>query len=184
MINREEALALLQKYIRDQDLIRDSLAVESLLKVLAKKLQEDEELWGLVGLLHKLDYQYTSPDNDKRGTIAAQILEGLLPESAINAIKAYNYTHTGYIPTTILDKGLITAETTIGLIYASARSLPSKSLLDLNVDILFSKYNDSNFAPDISRNKIRLCVDIGFDIETFFTISLDTLQNIFFEVKP
>lgn len=184
MINREEAFVLLQKYLRDQDLISYSFAVETLLKVLAKKLHEDEELWGLVGLLHKLDYQYTSRDNERRGTISAQILEGLLPESGINAIKANYYSHTGYIPTTLLDKGLITADATIGFIYASARSIPSKNLSDLNVDILFSKYNDSTFATDISRNKIRLCVDIGFDIETFFTISLDTLKNISFEVKP
>ena len=107
MICREEALVLLRKYIKDQDLINKSFAVEALLRELSKKLQKDEELWGLVGLLYNLDYQYTSLDPGKRGSLSAEILEGLIPENAVNAIKANNYMYTSYIPTTTLDKSLI-----------------------------------------------------------------------------
>jgi len=184
MICREEALVLLRKYIKDQDLINNSLAVEALLKELAKKLQKDEELWGLVGLLHNLDYQYTSLDPGKRGSLSAKILEGLLPENAVNAIKANNYMYTSYIPTATLDKSLITTEATTGFIFASAKALPSKKILDLNLDVLLKKYNDSTFATDFSRNKIRLCVDIGFDLEDYLGLCLNILQHLSFEINP
>jgi len=163
--------------------LNNSFAVEALLKELAKKLQKDEELWGIVGLLHNLDYQYTSLDPGKRGSLSTEILEGLLPENAINAIKANNYMYTSYIPTTTLDKALITAEATTGFIFASTQTLPSKKILDLNLDFLLKKFNDSNFAPEFGRNKIRLCVDIGLDLQEHLMLCLNVLQHLSYETN-
>jgi predicted hydrolase (HD superfamily) len=176
IISREEALALVRKYIRDQELFRNSLAVEALLKELAKKLQKDEELWGLVGLLHNLDYEYTNTDPEKRGRLSSQLLEGILPEDAINAIKANNYIYTSCIPTTTLDKTLITAEATTGFIFASTQAVPSKNIMDLDSGFLLEKFNDPNFAPEFNRNRIRLCVDVGFELGEYLVLCLKILQ--------
>ncbi len=176
IISREEALALLRKYIRDQEILKNSLAVELILKELAKKLQKDEELWGLVGLLHNLDYEYTKLDPGNRGSLSTQLLDGLLPENAVNAIKANNYMYTSYIPTTTLDKTLITAEATTGFIFASLKAIPSKNILDLDINFLLEKFNDSDFAPELNRSRIKLCLDVGFELEEFLGLCLKILK--------
>ena len=90
MINREEAFVLLKRYLKDADSFKFSLSVEAVLKKLAKILHRDKELWALTGLLHNLDYEYTARELENRGTISAQLLDGLLPDSVVNAIKANN----------------------------------------------------------------------------------------------
>ncbi len=177
MINREEAFILIKKYLRDEDNIKYSLAVEAILRELANILERNEEIWGLVGLLHNLDYEYTSSDPEKRGTLSAQLLDDLLPERAVNAIKANNYTHTDYIPTTSLDKSLIAVDATVGLIVATIHTTPTKKLSDLDLERLMNKFLDSSFASRINRNKIQLCNDIGLDLETFLKLSLDILKK-------
>ena len=183
MINREEAFVLLKKYLRNEDNIRHSLAVEAILKVMAKMLDRNEELWGLTGLLHNLDYEYTINAPEKRGIFSAQILEDLLPESCVNAIKANNYMHTDYIPTTSLDKSLIAVDATTGLIRTTADSMPSKKLAEVNLESLMDKYNDSSFAQAVNRHKIQLCVDIGLELKTFLGLCLDTLKQMSVELN-
>ena len=80
MLDRNEAFILIKKYLRNRNSIRISLAAEAILKELAKKLYKNEELWGLTGLLHNIDYEYTLNDPEKRGVISSQILDGLLPK--------------------------------------------------------------------------------------------------------
>lgn len=178
MINREEAFVLLKKYLRDEDNIKYSLAVEAVLREMAKRLDRDEELWGLTGLLHNLDYEYTSSEPEKRGNLSAQILEDLLPESGINAIKANNYMHTDYIPTTSLDKSLIAADAATGLIIVTTRSMPSKKLAEVDLEILMDKFYDSSFATRYNRSKIQLCADIGIELGAFLELILNTLRKI------
>ena len=178
MINREEAISLLKKYLRDEDNIRYSFAVEAILREIAKQLERDEEVWGLTGLLHNLDYEYTHSEPEKRGILSAQLLEDLLPKRAVNAIKANNYTHTEYIPTTSLDKSLISVDAVTALIITTARSLPSKKLSEVNINILMDKLDDPNFAVKANRSRIQLCVDIGIEIEAFLKLSLEVLKKM------
>jgi len=178
MINREEAFILLKKYLRDESNIRHSLAVEAVLREVAKRLDRDEELWGLTGLLHNLDYEYTSSDPEKRGTLSAQLLEDLLPESGVNAIRANNYMYTDYIPISSLDKSLIAADAITGFIIAMAHSMPSKKIVAVDFEILVKKFNDPSFAARYKRNKIQLCIDIGIELEVFLELVLNTLKQI------
>jgi len=178
MINREEAFILLKKYLRKEDNIRYSMAVEAILRVIAKKIQRDEELWGLTGLLHNLDYEYTENEPEKRGILSAQLLENLLPENAIYAIKANNYLHSDNIPTTSLDKSLIAVDAVVGLIIITKQLMPSKKIVELDFKTLINKFLDITFVPDFNRNKIQLCEDIGIEIEAFLDLSLNTLKQI------
>jgi predicted hydrolase (HD superfamily) len=178
MINREEAFVLLKKYLKEPGSIKYSLAVEAVLREVAKILYRDEELWSLTGLLHNIDYEYTRGELEKRGTLSAQLLEDLLPENGVNAIKANNYTHTDYIPTTSLDKSLIATDAICRLIIATALSTPSKQLSEVDLNMLISKYKDPSFASKISRHRIELCIDLGIELKSFLTLSLVTIKSI------
>jgi hypothetical protein len=177
MINRTEAVALLEKYLQDDKLIKHSLAVETILREMAKKLDKDEELWGLTGLLHDLDYEYTKKEPEKHATISAQILDGLLPENGVNAVKAHNYQYSEYIPTTSLDKSLIAADAVSGLIIATALVMPSKKLSEIRLETLKNKFYDTSFARGCNRKRIELCTDLGIELDSFLDLSLQVLQN-------
>jgi len=97
MITRDESFALLGKYLKDDKLLKHSLAVEIILVKMARNLEEDEKLWSLTGLLHDLDYEHTQDNPKEHANVTAQILEGLFPNDGVNAIKAHNYMHTDYI---------------------------------------------------------------------------------------
>jgi len=178
MLSREEAFVLLKKYVKDVNLIKNSIIAEAVLRQIAKRLGKDEELWGLTGLLHNLDYDFTRENPEKRGILSTDLLENLLPEESINAIKANNYMHTDYIPITSLDKSLISTAEFAGFIVTVAQSMPSKKLSEVDVDTVLSRFNDPNFATIYNRNKIKLCEDVGFNINHFFKLSLITLKQI------
>ena len=178
MINREEAFVLIKKYLRDEKNINYSLAIEAVLREMAKRLERDEDLWGLTGLLFNLDYEFTSNEPEKHGSLSAQLLEDLLPQRGINAIKANNYMHTDYIPTTSLDKSLIAADTATGFIIATAKSMPSKKIVEVDLLKLMNKFDDPTFANRFNRNRIQLCTDIGIELETFLELILNILKQM------
>ena len=178
MINRKEALNLIKKYLRESDNIKHSFATEAVLKEIAKLLNKDENLWGLSGLLHNLDYEFTDNHPEQRGTLSAQLLEDLLPNNAINAIKANNYLYTDYIPVTLLDKSLIAVVALAGLIIATARSMPSSRLSEVNLEVLVEKFKDETFAQRYDRSRIKLCTDTGIELGSFFNFSLIKLKEI------
>ena len=178
MLTRDEAFKLIKKYLRNQDNIKDSLAVEAIMGEIAKTLGKNRDIWSLTGLLHNLDYEYTAREPEKRGNLTAQLLEGLLPENSVNAIKANNYMHTDYIPTTSLDKSLIAAGAASGLIFVTVKSTESQKLSDVDLPTLIEKYNDSTFAVRFNRKRIGLCADAGLDLNSFLALCLVALQKI------
>lgn len=178
MLSRDEAIALLKKYLKSDKLIKHSLAVEAIMQEMAKKIGKDEEIWGITGLLHDLDFEYTQRDPAKHATITAQILDGLIPEACTNAIKAHNYMHTDHIPTTTMDKSLIAADAVSGLIIATALVMPSKKLADVKLETLSKKFNDASFAKGCNRKRIELCLDAGIELEPFLKLSLEALIKI------
>ena len=178
MISRKQAFIVIKKYIKDEDYIRKALAVECILKRMAELLEKEVELWGLSGLLYNLDYQYSASSPEQRGVLSAQLLDGLLPEVAVNAIKANNYMHTDYIPITSLDKSLIAAVTASDFIIAIVHESESKKIKDINLDDVIVKFNDSNFAARYNRNRILLCEDVGMQLEFFLNLCLEEMEKI------
>ena len=169
MINRNEAYKLLQKYIKNEKLIKHSIAVEAIMKKIAYFLQEDINMWSLVGLLHDIDYEYTINNPESHATVSAQILEGLIPDNCINAIKSHNYIHTKYIPITSIDKSLIASDAVSGLLISSALVMPSKKINEVKLSTLTKKYKDKTFC--------KLAANL-FDVEPGIMIN-EIPQNIF-----
>ena len=178
MIGRQQSFKLLNKYLKNENLIKHSLAVEAILREMAKKLNEDEEIWALTGLLHDLDYNYTKDEPEKHTTLTAQILEGLVPKEVINAVKSHNYQHTIQAPETSLDKSLIAADAVSGLIIATALIVPSKKLSDVELKTLINKFKDKSFARACDRRRIALCADVGIELNEFLKVSLNALNSI------
>lgn len=178
MLSRNEAYDLLKKNLQTENLIKHSLAVEAILKEIAKKLGEDPVLWGITGLLHDLDYDFTKNEPKRHSLITTNVLDGLLPEEAINAIKAHNYQYTAQIPQTFFDKSLIAADAVSGLVIAAALVMPSKKISDVTSKTLMTKFKDKSFASGCDRKRIELCKDMELDLQIFLELSLNALKNI------
>jgi predicted hydrolase (HD superfamily) len=178
MIGRDQAVKLVKKYLKDLNNIRFAVAVEAILRKIAEIYDRDPELWGITGLLHNLDYEYCASNFQNLGTLSTQILDGIIPESSVNAIKANNYMHTDYIPITSLDKCLIAAVTSAELIIHIANNISSKKLSDISLPLVMTKFNDSSYASNLSRNRINICEDVGIDIKSFLEICLNALNEI------
>ena len=178
MLSREEAVNLLTKYLVDEKLIKHSLAVEAILREMARYLHEDEELWGITGLLHDMDFEYTKEEPQKHTVVTAQMLSGLVPENSIDAIKSHNYTHTAQLPINALDRALIAADAVSGLVIATALVVPTKKLADVKSVTLINKFKDRSFAAGCDRKRILLCEDTGLELDKFLELSLKALQDI------
>jgi putative nucleotidyltransferase with HDIG domain len=182
MLSRNEAYGLLKKNLRTENLIKHSLAVEAILQAMAKKLGENPELWGITGLLHDLDYDFTKNEPERHSLVTIQVLNDLLPEAAINAIKAHNFEYTAQIPQTYIDKSLIAADAVSGLVIAAALVMPSKKISDVTSKTLMAKFKDKSFAAGCNRKRIELCEDMELELQIFLELSLDALKNIAVEL--
>lgn len=178
MLSRDEAISIVNNYIKDEKLLKHSLAVEAIMRALARRLHKDEDIWGLTGLLHDIDHEYTQENPMEHGITTCKVLDGLVPDEVLRAIKAHNYKYTQQIPTNLLDKALIASDAVSGLIIATALVMPSKKLSEVRVETLMDKFKDKSFARGVDRERINMCQDIGLSLEEFLELSLRSLQSI------
>ena len=152
-ITRAQALALLQKYNREPFHIFHGLTVEGTMRYFARKMGEDEDFWGLVGLLHDVDFEkYPEQHCLKAPELLSEI--GAEPEF-IHAVCSHGYGICCDVePTLPMEKVLFAADELTGLIGAAARMRPSKSVMDMEVASLKKKFKDKKFAAGCSRDVI------------------------------
>lgn len=185
MISREEALDFLNQKIENKNIIKHMLATEALMRVVARKFQQDEEKWALAGLLHDGDY---SPDVpvEKQGV---QVTEWLcekgyeIPDGVEHAMAAHNWHHTGIAPESKMDWALFCGDSLTGLIVAATLVLPSKKLTDLTVESVLKRYKETSFARGTRRGEIAMCEEkLGIPLEEFVKITLESMQGISLEL--
>lgn len=181
-MTRDEALKLLNEHIKDKSLINHALETEAVMRGLARHFNEDEELWGIVGLLHDIDYMRTKDNHKEHGLIAInEILKDKLPEHALYAIAAHNMEGTNVPPKSTLDYALRCGETVTGLIHANALVRPNK-MQGMKPKSLKKKMKDKSFAANVSRDRILECEKIGLDLNKFFEIAINEISSIAKEV--
>ena len=178
MLDRADALRLLEENVRDKKIILHMIAVGAIMKEVARYFGEDEELWELVGLLHDIDYERTKNDPSKHGLVAEEILGSLVSEEVLRAIKSHNYENTGVEPKTRMEKALIASDAVSGLIIACALVMPSKKLEEVKVETVKKKFKQKDFARRVSRERILFCEEIGIPREKFFELALNALKEI------
>jgi hypothetical protein len=182
MITRDEAFALLRKHNSETNLIHHALESEAVMRGLARKLGKDEELWGLTGLLHDLDYAVTKEDEARHGLNTAELLEGQLPVEALDAIRRHASEMNGAeAPQTDFDFALRCGETVTGMVHAGALVRPTK-IEGMQPKSLKKKMKDKAFAASVNRDCIRECDRIGLELGEFLQIAIDSVSGIAAEV--
>lgn len=182
-MTREEALQFVKQNIKNQNLIKHMLATEAIMKALARKFGENEEIWGLGGLLHDIDYEKTEGQPEKHGLVAAEMLENKgIKEEIIYTIKAHN-SKTGVERKSLMDKALYTVDPLTGLIVAATLVLPDKKLASLTLESILNRFKEKRFAAGASREQIKTCGNFGLSLEEFVKIGLKAMQNISKELR-
>jgi len=182
MLTRQEAFSLVKKNVSKRNVIFHMLAVEAIMRSAARHFGEDEEHWGLIGLLHDIDYEKTERTPEKHGLLAEEMLKGLVPENVIRAVKTHNSQHTGVKPESLVEKALVACDAISGLLVACALVMPSKKLAEVKVETVAKKFRDKDFARGADRERISMCEEIGVSKEKFFEMSLDGLKSIASEI--
>jgi putative nucleotidyltransferase with HDIG domain len=150
---RDEALTLLQEYNQNEALIRHALAVEGVMRYAARKRGEDEETWGVIGLVHDLDYEKFP---EKHCHKSEEILRQRgWPEEYIRAVLSHGWgICTDVEPKTDLEKTLFAVDELTGLIAATAMVRPSRSVLDMTTKSVKKKWKEKAFAAGVNRQII------------------------------
>jgi putative nucleotidyltransferase with HDIG domain len=175
-MNRAEAFALVGEYTHNPSLIKHMLAVEAAMRAYARKLGEDEELWGIVGLLHDFDYERwpNPPDHPLKGS---EILRQRgYPEDVIYAIKS----HADYLPDCprvhLIDKALYACDELAGLVMAAALVRPN-GITDLTASSVKKKMKSKGFARNVRREDIeRGAADFGVDLTEHIQSVIDAMK--------
>jgi hypothetical protein len=154
------------------------LAVEAIMRSLAKYFTEDQDKWGLIGLLHDIDYEKTETTPEKHSLLAEEILRGIVPDEIIKSIKTHNHRYTKVMPETRMEKALIASDAISGLLVACALVMPSKKLADVKVETVAKKFKDKDFARGVERKRILACEEIGISKDKFFEIALSGLKSV------
>ena len=169
MLTRNEALALLKEYNESDALVKHGLAVEGVMRHFARKYGEDEEKWGIVGLLHDLDYEKYP---DQHCVKVQEIMqERDIDPEIIRAVASHGYGICVDIePQSQMEKVLYTIDELTGRVNATAIMRPSKSVLDLETKSVKKKFKSKGFAAGVDREIIkkgceRLEMDLGDVIE-------------------
>lgn len=163
--SREEALTLLKQYNQSETLINHALAVEAVMRYLARKRGQDEDQWGIIGLIHDLDYG-KFPEEHCHKTQAILEEHGW-PEDYIRAVVSHGWgLCTDAEPKTELEKTLYTIDELTGLVAAAALVRPSKSVLDLEAKSVKKKWKQKSFAAGVNREVIEKgALMLGKDLE-------------------
>ncbi len=163
-MNRSEALAIVNQMVKNSNLVNHMLAVEAAMRFYAKKFNEDEELWGVTGLLHDFDWEI-HPTLDQHPQDGAAILrEKGVPEEIVLAVLSHA-DHTGVPRSTPMRKALYACDEITGLITAVALVRPSKSLYDLTASSVKKKWKDRAFAAGANREEITQATqDFGIEL--------------------
>lgn len=177
MLDRQEALRLLNENTPEAHLIQHALASEAVMRGLARRLGRDEETWGLAGLLHDLDYSATKEDSSRHGVMFADLLQGKLPDEAVQAIRAHAWEMNGVEPKSDFDYALRCGETVTGLVNAAALVRP-EGMAGMQASSLKKKMKDKAFARNVRREVIRECEKLGLELTEFLSIAIESMSEI------
>ncbi len=169
-INREDAMNLLREHNQEIQHIRHALAVEATMRHFAKISGEDEDLWGLAGLIHDVDWETTRDDYTKHTHVGAGWLKTAgYPDEIVRAVLAHGWGICSDVePLTAMEKHLYAVDELTGFVTAVALVRPGKSLSDLEIKSVKKKWKDKAFAKGVDR-------DVILKGTTILDISLDDL---------
>jgi putative nucleotidyltransferase with HDIG domain len=179
---REEAFRLLSEYNQSDSLIKHAVAVEAVMRHFARKRGEDPEKWGIIGLIHDLDYE-KFPEEHCRKT--GEILkEREWPEEYIRAAVSHGWGICSEVePVTELEKVLYAVDELTGLVTTSALVRPSRSVMDLTAKSVKKKWKDKRFAAGVNREVIEKGAErLGIDLTELIDETISGMREVAEEI--
>lgn len=186
-MTRDEAFGLLKTYMQTPNLIKHSLAAEAAMKGIYRYLHQDdfdpraEEVWGITGLLHDLDYEVAQKEEklELHGRLLFDRDPNLVPDPIQHAIKAHNYTKTGTDPQSDMDWAIATVDQLTGLVVSSALIHPDKKLHAIDPEFVLKRFHTPGFSRGVDRENIKNCESkLGIPLMEFIRITLESMQQI------
>ena len=175
---RDEAYELLKTYNQNDALIKHALAVEAVMRYMARQFNQDEEVWGVVGLIHDLDYEQF-PDQHCHKT--AEILrEHQWPEELIRGVMSHGWgICTEVEPVSDMEKTLYAMDELTGLVAATALVRPSKSVMDVKVKSVKKKWKEKSFAAGVNREIIRQGAEmLGMEVSDLIDKAILAMREV------
>ena len=180
--SREQALDLFRKYNKSESLLKHAFAVEGVMKYLARKSGEDEEKWGIIGLIHDLDYEMYP---DQHCAMTEKILrDNRWPEEYIRAVLSHGWGLASNVePLSKLEKTIYAIDELTGLVATSALVRPSKSVLDMEARSVIKKWNDRKFAAGVDRSVIEKGAEmLGVKLDELITDCIMGMREVAEEI--
>ena len=180
--SREEALTLFRKYNQSDSLFKHALSVEGVMRYMARKHGEDEEMWGVIGLIHDLDYEKYP---DQHCTMTEKILrEEGWPEEYVRAVISHGYgICSDTEPQSLLEKTLFAVDELTGLVATSALVRPSKSVMDMEARSVRKKWTDKRFAAGVDRTVIEKgAAMLGVELSDLITDTIMGMREVAEEI--
>ena len=175
-MTREEALALLKEYTKSESLLKHAYAVEAAMRAYAKKFGEDEELWGVVGLLHDFDYEMFPAEHPMKGS---KILKEKGVSEDIRKAILGHASYTGIPRETLMAKTLYAVDELSGFLVAVTLVRPNKSVSEVKVKSVKKKLKDKSFAAKVNRDEIREgAEELGVPFEEHVEFMIKALSGV------
>jgi uncharacterized protein len=176
-MRREEALEFVRKRLGDGPTTAHCLACEACMRALAPRFGEDEELWGLAGLVHDVDLDECADDPARHTLVGAEVLRAAgAPEAVVEAVLGHNDKAPRV---SAMAKALWVVDPTTGFITAAALIRPSRSTSDLEVGSVKKRMKDKRFAAAVRREQIAACeAELGLGLEEFLSICLRAMDDV------
>ena len=177
-MTRKEVLDSVKANVENENLVKHMLATEAIMRALARRFGEDEEEWGLTGLLHDIDVELTEGDMSSHSKLGADLARELgASEVMAHAILCHNEMH-GIPLETSLDKALFCADPLTGLITAAALVRPDKKVANLEAKSVSKRFKEKGFAAGANREQIARCSEIGLELDEFIELGLEVMKGI------
>lgn len=178
-LNREQAFEILNTYIKTDRMLNHSIIVEEVMMHFAKLLNEDVEMWGIVGLLHDVDYELYPEQHCL--AVRDMLLKHNIDEQCIRAIQSHGYgiVEVEYAPEHIMEKILYTIDELSGLIFSTALMRPNKKIEEVEVSSVIKKFKTPSFSAKVDRQVIlNGCEMLGYELEYVTEETLKAMKNI------
>jgi putative nucleotidyltransferase with HDIG domain len=182
-MDRQEAINSIEVNVENRNLIKHMLATEAIMRALARRFGDDEEEWGIVGLIHDIDVELTDGDMANHSKLGADLAREMgASETAIHAVLCHNEVH-GIPCETKLDKALFCTDPLTGLIIAATLVRPDKKLAGVEAKSVRKRFKEKSFAAGAKREQIASCIELGIELDEFIELGLGAMKGIAEELE-
>jgi putative nucleotidyltransferase with HDIG domain len=177
-MERAKALKAVTDNVKNVNLVKHMLATEAIMRALAQKFGENEDEWGLAGLLHDIDIEILGEDMKDHGKLSSEMVQEMGGSSAItHAILCHNPA-MGIECENLIDKALLCSDPLTGLITAGALIRPEKKLSFVQASSIRKRFKEKSFAAGANRDQIASCSSLGLTLDEFISLGLGAMQGI------